>query len=150
MYTGSIELNRIEPTATTASSMKVWGFEPRTEQMLNAGDRLQPLSTWYDRTHSSAPCSNTIIGHRFLAYHSTRVRGNTGVGRYCRGYRKHLLPTGGTGLISFIKGQGKVWSVLPFTPTPSLPGLFINFTRSSGVFIDAQRRDSNSGSLTKS
>ena len=36
--------NRIEPTATAASSMRGWGFEPHTERMLNAGHGLQLLN----------------------------------------------------------------------------------------------------------
>ena len=53
-------IDQIEPTATAASLMIGRGFEPRTEQMLNAGDRLQllnmeqqePIFLLQTRTHS--------------------------------------------------------------------------------------------------
>ena len=64
------------------------------------------------RTHLLAP-TRTHFRLDFSIPQHHMVRGVLAWERYCRGYRMHLLPTGGTGLISFIKGQGKVGPYYP-------------------------------------
>ena len=56
--------------------MRVRGFEPRTERMLDAGTDSNLSQHGTTEPTLLLRCSNTIIGYRFLAYHSTRVRGN--------------------------------------------------------------------------
>ena len=87
--------------------MRVRGFEPCNERMLDAGTDSNLSQHGTTETTLLLRCSNTIIGYRFLAYHSTRVRENLVWDVTVADIACTLCHGAGRGYYSFLRVRGK-------------------------------------------